>query len=82
MADTQDWTGGLVPDASITKSLRPVTRYVTTHNSSGEAVFSSAVPEAAPVEVLPKDAHFSLLYTTSSHPVDMGGDKDVKEYEE
>ncbi|KAL9114599.1 MAG: hypothetical protein Q9227_001277 [Pyrenula ochraceoflavens] len=80
MSHSVDYTSGLKADESIPKSLRPLSRFVTTHNSYGEAVFSSALAEAAPVEVLPKDAHFSLLYTTSSHPVNMAAEEDVADY--
>ena len=61
--------------------LRPLHRYITTHNTSGKAIFSKKIPSDAPVrEVLGGDMEFSLMYTNSTFPVEMSDDKDLAAY--
>lgn len=62
------------------KDIRPIDRFITTHNAEGKAVFSSAIPEAAPIQDLPGDAQFSLCYTTNNFPIDLTNDKDIPAY--
>lgn len=62
-------------------TLRPLDRHVTTHDSSGKAVFSYQFQSAAPVqEILGGVAEFSLMYTNDTFPVDMNEDKDTQSY--
>lgn len=62
-------------------TLRPLDRYVTTHDSSGKGVFSNKFPSAVAVrEILDGVAKFSLVYTSDSFPVDMNEDKDLQGY--
>jgi len=61
--------------------LRPVNRYITTHNSEGKAIFSTALEDESKMKPLPDNMGFALSYTTESFPVDMTDDKDVTEYE-
>lgn len=62
--------------------LKPPTRIVTTHNSEGKAIISTAVPEQPEAQVVSKgDATFYLSYATDQYPVDMNGDKDIKTYQ-
>ena len=67
--------------AQRSSPLRPLHRYVTTHNSSGKAVFSNEFQSAAPVrQILGGRAEFSLMYTNDTFPVDMTEDKDMQTY--
>ena len=57
----------------------PSARYVTTHNSSGLAVFSDAISSTAPVSET-KFTKMELLYATPSAPVELSGDADIRFY--
>lgn len=63
------------------KDLRPVDRFITTNNDDGLAIFSSAIPEAAPMQSLPDGAQFSLCYATNEYPVQLSNEKDIATYE-
>jgi quercetin dioxygenase-like cupin family protein len=62
------------------ETVRPVKRFITTHNSEGKAVFSSAIPEQAAFQVLPDGAGFFLGYATSTFPVELSSDTDIQNY--
>ncbi|KAL1864815.1 hypothetical protein Plec18167_009647 [Paecilomyces lecythidis] len=63
-------------------NLRPHSRFITTHNAPGQATFSDAIPEPAPVRrVMGGEMEFSLMYTTPSFPVSMANDQDIKTYQ-
>ncbi|KAH8423742.1 cupin domain-containing protein [Aspergillus melleus] len=64
------------------KTLRPLSRYITTHNpTTGTAIFSNALSEEMPVAPIPNTAHFSLAYTTSHYPSQIPtSESDVSEY--
>lgn len=57
-------------------------RFITTHNDTGKAVFSTAVGDESKMEPLPDNMGFALSYTTEGFPVDMSEDKDIKTYEQ
>lgn len=63
------------------KTLRPLHRFITTHNQHGKATFSSAVSEQMPVTHADDVAHFNLPYTTSHFPAQMGSEADIAEYQ-
>ena len=61
--------------------LRRHYRYITTHNTSGKATFSTALPPEAHVRpVLGSKYEFSLMYTSAGLPISMTDDKDVSSY--
>lgn len=62
------------------KNLRPLSRYITTHNPSGQAIFSPLLPENLPSTRIPDGAHFSLAYTTSTTPASLSTDTDINTY--
>jgi quercetin dioxygenase-like cupin family protein len=62
-------------------NLRPIQRLITTHDESGQAVFSNIIPEAAPIRPsMGGVMEFMLLYTTGNFPVDLNDDNDVQKY--
>lgn len=61
--------------------LRKLNRFITTHDDSGKAVFSSALPEESEMRPLPDNMGFALSYTTSTFPVNMSSDQDIASYE-
>ncbi|CAI4212670.1 unnamed protein product [Parascedosporium putredinis] len=63
------------------KDLRPINRFITTHDAQGKTTFSDAVPEQAPFEALPDGAEFCLGYATNQFPVPLADDGDVKTYQ-
>lgn len=63
------------------KTLRPLNRFITTHNQQGKAIFSNALPEEMPVREVADGAHFSLAYTSSSFPAQLSNDADIPQYE-
>jgi hypothetical protein len=62
------------------KTLRPLNRYITTHNADGQAIFSDALSEVMPVQGIPDGADFSLAYTSSQFPADLNNDADLNDY--
>ena len=66
---------------SILSPLRHHNRYITTHDASGKAVFSTTFAEEAPVRpVLGSTYEFSLMYTSAGAPVSLANDQDVSSY--
>ncbi|KAL4803141.1 RmlC-like cupin domain-containing protein [Aspergillus unguis] len=63
-----------------TSNLRPLSRYITTHNPSGKAIFSTTLSESMPTAPIPDSAIFSLAYTTNNTPVDLSTDADITDY--
>lgn len=66
---------------SKANDLPKVQRYITDHNSKGEAVFSSAIPTALPQQVILGNVSFGLGYATTERPVGLTDGKDIKAYE-
>jgi quercetin dioxygenase-like cupin family protein len=66
--------------SSQTKNIRPLKRYITTHDVSGKAIFSSALSEEMPVTTIPDGADFSLAYTSSHFPAKLNNEADIPEY--
>lgn len=62
------------------KNIRPLNRYITTHNSDGKAIFSDALAEDMPVQRMGDGADFSLAYTSSHFPAQLNDDADIAEY--
>jgi len=62
------------------KNIRPLNRFITTHNSTGEAIFSDALSEDMPVQRVGDGADFSLAYTSSHFPAQLNKDADIAEY--
>ncbi|KAF7184091.1 hypothetical protein CNMCM7691_004650 [Aspergillus felis] len=62
------------------KNIRPLKRYITTHDASGKAIFSSALSEEMPVTTIPDGADFSLAYTSSHFPAKLNDEADIPEY--
>lgn len=63
------------------KDLRPLSRYITTHSSSGMAIFSNTIPASVHAKGVTNNAmDFSLMYTTSTQPAQMSGEADIASY--
>jgi len=52
-----------------TSDLPPIHRFITDHNSSGQAVFSDDVSEEAQWQQIGQKANFFLAYTTQGFPI-------------
>lgn len=63
-----------------TKGLRHPNRFITDHDESGKAVFSTTLSEPVPWQQIPNDAQFALCYATNQSPVDLTSNKDIKTY--
>lgn len=62
--------------------MKAPTRIITTHNSEGKAIISTANPEQPTAQnVVNGDATFFLSYATDQYPVDLNNDKDLKTYQ-
>lgn len=60
--------------------LPSVNRHITTHDeSTGKAIFSNAVPQQNPTQIVPS-AVFRQGYVTKKFPVQMNGDEDLDIY--
>lgn len=68
-----------VPPASI-RGLSHPKRFITDHDSEGNAIFSTALPEEIPFQQIPNDAIFSLCYATNESPVSLNDNADVNVY--
>ena len=60
--------------------LKAPKRFITTHNQSGQAIFSNAFPEETSQKPIGKDAVFALAYSTLSFPAELNADKDIESY--
>lgn len=57
-------------------------RFITTTNDEGKAVIDQSIPaEASFYELAKDDAAFFQCYVTDKFPVDVGGDADIKTYQ-
>lgn len=70
-----------MPETLKDNGLRPLDRYITSHDDNGKAVFSTQRPEQLPWQELPDGARFSLGYTTDKFPVKLQGDDDLSVYD-
>jgi quercetin dioxygenase-like cupin family protein len=59
-------------------------RYITTHNTDGEAVFIShaQIPDYLPSKPAGEDGEIALLYATTSMPASVDDEADVAMYDE
>ncbi|KAK2850646.1 hypothetical protein FQN49_005458 [Arthroderma sp. PD_2] len=57
-----------------------ISRYITTHDHNGKAVFSTQVPESLPQRIV-DGCNFGLAYTSSEFPAQLSADVDIKNYE-
>ncbi|KAB8269737.1 hypothetical protein BDV30DRAFT_229551 [Aspergillus minisclerotigenes] len=62
------------------KDIRPLQRFVTTHDDNGQAIFSNRLSEDMPVQDVDQ-VTFSLAYTTEQFPSQLSGDADIASYE-
>lgn len=66
---------------STETNLRPLRRFITTHNAEGKSIVSTAVDEVVPsAPIGGGEAIFSLPYVTEQFPVEMNDDKDINAY--
>ncbi|KAL1897606.1 hypothetical protein Sste5346_003912 [Sporothrix stenoceras] len=61
--------------------MRPVKRFITTHDANGKTTFDTSIPEEAPFKVLPDGAEFALCYATNGFPVQLNDGKDLATYD-
>jgi hypothetical protein len=52
-------------------NLRPINRFITTHNSSGQAVYEKEIPSRAQWQSIGDRFKFFLGYTTPEFPVSL-----------
>ncbi|KAF2158832.1 hypothetical protein M409DRAFT_30704 [Zasmidium cellare ATCC 36951] len=60
-------------------------QYITTHNSSGQAIFSTTVPEEPHrISMRPNDpsdpSDLTILYTSHAFKADLSGESDIQQY--
>ncbi|KAL2784514.1 hypothetical protein BJX66DRAFT_348233 [Aspergillus keveii] len=60
--------------------LRPLNRYITTHDANGVTGFQEQLPEPLQWQQLANGARFSLGYATNETPVELSEDKDLEVY--
>ena len=63
-----------------TSKPRETHRFITAHNSSATAVFDTSVPDTPPLLQETPFGFINLLYTTSTIPVDLTKNVDIKNY--
>ncbi|KAJ5117211.1 hypothetical protein N7448_004153 [Penicillium atrosanguineum] len=63
-------------------SLRPLSRYITTHDATGKSHICDNIPDKAPVRLIRGgEMEFSLMYITPTFPVAMANDQDIIAYQ-
>ncbi|GES65091.1 cupin domain protein [Aspergillus terreus] len=60
--------------------LRPLNRYITTHDADGVTGFQEQVPDPLQWQQLANGARFSLGYATNTIPVELSENKDLDIY--
>jgi hypothetical protein len=68
-------------DISVPKNIRPVNRFITTHDAEGQSIFDNHIEDAVPFVQLPGDAQFALCYATNETPASLKEEKDVHVYQ-
>ena len=77
----------MAPPEPILNDLPPIQRHITTHNSSGKAILSTALPSEPKWQPIADGANFFLAYTTRTFPVSLHEDapgavpNDIQNYE-
>ncbi|KAK8056911.1 hypothetical protein PG993_002138 [Apiospora rasikravindrae] len=61
-------------------NLPKVSRFITDHNESGEAIFSDALPTELPRTTIYNGASFGLGYATTKTPVSLNDGADMAAY--
>ncbi|CEL03619.1 Putative Cupin domain containing protein [Aspergillus calidoustus] len=61
--------------------LRPLNRYITTHDANGVTGFQEQLPDSLQWQQLANGARFSLGYATNEIPVELSDDKDLDVYQ-
>ena len=61
-------------------NLPSINRFITDHDSSGKAIFTTTIPEPLAWSSLPNRAKFALGYTTTASPVSFSDQKDLSTY--
>ncbi|KAK3335992.1 cupin domain-containing protein [Cercophora scortea] len=64
-------------------NLRPISRLITTHSPTGQAVFSTALPEpiTSVQTTIQNGDKFALSYATAKTPADFNSDQDLATYQ-
>ena len=62
------------------ENLRPIQRFITTHDAQGKSVFSNTLSEEAPTTTLPDGIRLTLMYATNDFPSDLEHEKDIATY--
>lgn len=65
----------------LDNGLPSINRFITDHDTKGQAVFTERVKEELQWQELPDGARFCLGYTTSSFPVKVDEAQDLSDYE-
>jgi quercetin dioxygenase-like cupin family protein len=63
----------------VKNTLPSLKRFITAHDPSGKAIFSSALSEENKFDAIP-NAAFGLGYVTKGFPVDLNNDADINVY--
>lgn len=56
-------------------------RYITTHDAHGKSVFYTGIPSEGQRQPIRDDVDFFLQYTTSTFPVQLNNDDDIRNYQ-
>ncbi|KEZ43308.1 hypothetical protein SAPIO_CDS4752 [Scedosporium apiospermum] len=70
-----------VEHATIPKDIRPISRFITTHDVEAKTTFSDTLSEEAPFQTLPDGVDFALCYATNKFPVSFSADSDISTYQ-
>ncbi|KAI1125337.1 hypothetical protein F5Y10DRAFT_268164 [Nemania abortiva] len=77
-ADMHNPAEGYVQTPYPVQGLPRVVRHITGHNAEGKSVFLSTDIGDHHRELVNKSAIANIVYSTNRHPVELGGDVDVK----
>jgi hypothetical protein len=67
--------------SKIGNGLPAVSRYVTTHDPSGKAIYSSSLLDACPFMQVSPAAYFGSTYMSKEIPIKLNNEEDVKNYD-
>jgi len=70
------------PRPKTANGLPSNNRYITTHNSSGQAIYANSIPEACPWAEVSSIAHFGPAYLSEGFPVNLNDESDIKKYDQ
>ncbi|KAK5050467.1 hypothetical protein LTR84_003748 [Exophiala bonariae] len=68
------------PQSSGNEHIPSPSRYITTHRPDGKSIFYKGLDATLPAQTIRPDVDFRLVYTSSTFPVKLDDEEDIRTY--